>query len=252
MKRRSFFQVTDHGNGEIDLFWVRVEGIAVRLRHFSRSLPFANPVTADDRASLRWYLEELLNRPLAAERSRARHIEERMQLLGAALYQQVFRTYDEGLDPRTCYAEAVDDGLGQCELRLVSDDPAFLSIPWELLYALSEGFLGQQLSGVIRQPLDQTPRPAPLSPDSPIRVLLVTPRPYGAHDFTLRTIARALPRALRDAWPRLQIEVLRAPTFPELQRKLHEHPGAFHIVHIDGHAVSAARQITVAVSAGND
>jgi hypothetical protein len=92
MRRRSFFQVTDHGNGEIDLFWLRVEGTAMRLRHFSRSLPFASPVTADDRASLRWYLEELLQHPRSAERSRARHIEERMQLLGAAFYQQVFRT----------------------------------------------------------------------------------------------------------------------------------------------------------------
>ena len=95
MRRRSFFQLTDRGNGEITLFWVRVDGAAVMLRHFSRALPFFNPVTADDRASLRWYLEELLSRPMIPERSRARHIEERMQLLGAALYQQVFRTYDE-------------------------------------------------------------------------------------------------------------------------------------------------------------
>jgi tetratricopeptide (TPR) repeat protein len=236
MRRRSFFQVTDRGDGEIDLFWLRVEGAAMRLRHFSRALPFADPVTADDRTSLRWYLEDLLRHPLSAERSRARHIEERMQLLGAALYQQVFRTYDEGLDPRACYAEAVDDGLGQCELRVVSDDLAFLGIPWEMLYALSEGFLGLELGGVLRQPIDQQPAPAPLPPGTPLRVLLVAPRPRVAADSVLRTVARALPRAVRDLWPRLQIEVLREPTFSALQRELAEQPGRYHVVHVDGQA----------------
>src|SRR5690348_1607527 len=95
MKRRSFFQLTDRGNGEIDLFWVRVDGDTLRPRAYPRAMPFDNPITKEDRASIRWYLEELLTRPLVSERSRARNVEERLQQLGAALFQQVFRSFDE-------------------------------------------------------------------------------------------------------------------------------------------------------------
>jgi hypothetical protein len=98
------------------------------------------------------------------------------------LFQQVFRSFDdeEGVDPHEFFVEAVEAGLGECELRVVSDDPDFLAIPWELMRDASEGFLGQKLSGIVRQPVDSEPVTRPLDPAGPFRVLLVTPRPNGA------------------------------------------------------------------------
>ena len=72
MERRSFFELTDRENGEIDLFWMRVDGSTLVPRAFARPLPFANPITRDDRFELQWYLERFLQRPLAPERGRAR------------------------------------------------------------------------------------------------------------------------------------------------------------------------------------
>jgi tetratricopeptide (TPR) repeat protein len=62
----------------------------------------------------------------------------------------------------------------------------------------------------------------------------LTERQHGGR--RLQTVARALPRAVRDLWPRLQIEVLRQPTFAALQQKLREQPGTYQVVHIDGQA----------------
>ena len=90
-----------------------------------------DPLTAEDRKELRWYLEEYLSFPYGAERDRAAGVGERMAKRGEALFAQLFPRGDAQPNPQAFYQEAVRDGLDQCELCISSEDPAFLGLPWE-------------------------------------------------------------------------------------------------------------------------
>src|SRR5262249_21375466 len=63
-------------------------------------------------------------------------------------------------------------------------------------------------------------------------------RPYEG-DIPLGTVARPMLEALRERWPRIEVELLRPPTFDTLQRRLNERPGYYSLVHFDGHGVFA-------------
>jgi CHAT domain len=73
----------------------------------------------------------------------------------------------------------------------------------------------------------------------PVRVLLVICRPGGGDDVAFRSVARRVLQALTPADPdRIQLHVLRPPTFDQLARTLQqaERDGKpYHIVHFDGH-----------------
>jgi len=233
-------RIIDLGNGIIRVSWQ----YGTRIRE-SGTLSFENPLTQENRKDLRWYLEDYLIFPYGAERDRANRVEESMQSWGEALFRQIFDQKNTQDSPWLFYHEAVREDLRHCELSIVSGDPAFHSIPWELLFdpAMGRGYLSQHLKGLYREWSGQAIQVGTtISTEGPFRVLLIISRPYGEKDIPLGTVARPVLDALRPFRPKIELEVLRPPTFSALVDCLADRPGHFHLVHFDGHGVFAEAQ----------
>ncbi len=72
-------------------------------------------------------------------------------------------------------------------------------------------------------------------PSDKLNILLVIARPYGEQDIAFKTIARPLLTALSDIKKKVNIKVLRPPSFEQFERELNANKGFYHIVHFDGH-----------------
>jgi tetratricopeptide (TPR) repeat protein len=234
----NLLQVVDLGEGKIEVSWRRGN----ELSRYLSPLPFEDPLSADDRRELRWYLEEYLQFPYGAEESHARRVEENMAQWGEVLFSQVFPKAEADPDPRSFYQEAVRAGFDQCELCISSENTEFLNIPWELIRdpTPGRGYLAPSLGGLYRQRSGQAIQaPLEISQDEPFRILLIIARPLGDKDIPLGTVSRPMLEALRPLRPRVQLEVLRPPTFDALVKRLEDNPGFYHLVHFDGHGVFA-------------
>jgi len=151
-------------------------------------VPFPYPLTLKILKKLTWYLEEYLSFPYGAERDKARKVEKEMKEWGETLFNQVFQKCDFDPDPYFLYKEAAKKGLDTCELCVVSEDTAFLMIPWELLRDPTPGrYLAPLLRGLYRQRKSKEIGGNPSS--STFRILLVISRPK-EKDIPLQTVAR--------------------------------------------------------------
>ncbi|MGC1122616.1 MAG: CHAT domain-containing protein [Candidatus Methanofastidiosia archaeon] len=162
---------------------------------------------------------------------------------GESLFAQVFTKCDFDPDPRLLYHEAIRHGLNACELCIISDDTRFLGIPWELIRdpTPGRGYLALLLGGFYRK------LPTPVigeDPESrrPFRILLVISRPLGERDIPIQTVAHPVMQALRPFPDRIELEVLRPPTFDTLQKCLNANRGYYHCVHFDGHGILGKSQ----------
>jgi len=232
----NLLKISDLGDGHIQVLWQRGNEI-IQYQH---SIPFADPLSMEDKNELRWYLEEYLQFPYGAEEYRAEKLEQRMAEWGETLFNQVFIKSEQDPDPRGFYQEAVREGLMHCELCISSEDPVFLNIPWELIRdpTPGRGYLASSLGGLYRQ---RVGRKIEISSDidheGVFRILLVIARPFGEKDIPLSTVARPVLDAIKPFKSNIDLEVLRPPTFEALERKLNERPGFYNLVHFDGHGV---------------
>ncbi len=163
-----------------------------------------------------------------------------MERWGESLFAEVFPKSGPDPTPHALYEEAVRVGLETCELSISSEDARFLNIPWELIRdpTPGRGYLAPLLGGLYRQRTGMKLDPLQEAPGGrPFRILLVIARPYGDQDIPLGTVARPLLEALRPLGKRVEVELLRPPTFDAVQRRLNEHRGFYDVVHFDGHGV---------------
>ena len=212
----NLLHISDFKGGRVQISWRRGNDVP---RNYQNPIPFADPLSPEDREELRWYLEEYLDFPYGGERDRAQQVEKKMTEWGESLFKQIFIQDDSDSNPFMFYCEAVREGLERCELCISSEEPAFLSIPWELIRDPAPGrrYLALLLAGLYRQPADQGIKvPMEVSSEQPFRVLLVISRPYGERDVPLSTIARPMLKELNQLRPNVQLEVLRPPTFSAL------------------------------------
>lgn len=225
---RNWLRVS-HADGSIQLSWQRGQSAP-------RSAPavaFEHPFDQQALALLRWYLEEYLRFPYGLEPEKAKRVEQQFQVWGQQLFELVFRGSEKA---REFFQEATREGLDQCELEIASDNPAVLNLPWELLYSPDYQFLAPLLAGMCRSLSSQAVR-AEMGqlPQDQLNILLVIARPYGERDVALKTIARPMLDALAPIRQRVNLKVLRPPSFEEFERELNAHKGFYHIVHFDGH-----------------
>ena len=235
----STLHITDIGNSKVQISWQAGSAIP---RSCPEPIPFANPLTAQEREDLRWYLEGYLQFPYGAERWKAEQVEKKMEEWGKSIFKRIFPKCDFDPDPRSLYQEAVRIGLEDCEICITSEDASFLNIPWELVYdpTPGRGYLALLLRGLYRHRTGHKIEVPPTIPvNAPFRILLVIARPYGKRDVPLGMIARPMLEALRAQRARIEVEVLRPPTFDNLQRLLNERRGYYQLVHFDGHGVFA-------------
>ncbi|HTC74966.1 MAG TPA: CHAT domain-containing protein, partial [Edaphobacter sp.] len=239
MGAANLLQVADRGKGLVQVSWRQGNDVP---RVYPDDLSFSDPLTEADHAELRWYLEDFLQFPYGAERDRALALEKKMAGWGEALFEQVFPKAAHDPDPRGFYQEAVREGLRSCELCISSDNDEFLNIPWELIHdpTKGRGYLAPLMSGLYRQRVTQKIEFRPDSTaDGAFRILLVVARPYGERDVPLGAVARPVLEALRPLRPRIELELLRPPSFDELSRRLNGKPGHYNLVHFDGHGAFA-------------
>jgi len=220
----------NHEGDSIQLSWQRGQSNP----RPAPSVTFTHPFDEQALTDLRWYLEEYLRFPYGIYPDNAAKIEQKFQDWGEQLFELVFRSSEQA---RQFFQAATYEGLNQCELVITSDSPEVLNLPWELLYSPSDRqFLAPSLAGMSRSLSEYAPR-AEMGdlPQDKLNILLVIARPYGEKDIALRTIARPLLEALSNIRQKVNLKVLRPPSFEEFERELNAHRGFYHIVHFDGH-----------------
>jgi len=74
----NLLKITDLKDGKIQVSWQHKS----TARDCPHPLPFADPLTIEDRKELRWYLEEYLQFPYGAEEYKAQKVEEKMKVWG--------------------------------------------------------------------------------------------------------------------------------------------------------------------------
>ena len=183
----------------------------------SASVRFEFELSARDREDLRWYLEDYLQYPVDPAPEIARGVEARLAALGAELFQQVFRTSD---DARELWF-ALKGSLSDARVEVATGVDGAAGIPWELLRdPATDGPLALRAGAFVRA-LAETAAPVRVpSARETLRVLLVICRPGGRADVPFRSVASHLVRLSSGAREVFQLDVLRPPTFAQLDRVL--------------------------------
>ena len=195
-------------------------------------MPFASPLSAEDREDLRWYLEDYLIAPFAVYEERGQKVRAKLAQWGQALFEGLFGSGKPGRDAYLKSREAA------CELALLSRSPSFLSLPWELLQDPQRPApLALDLVAIDRTLL-AAGAAAEVPPGERLRVLMVIARPAGLRDVGYQMIARPLVERLEAVRGEVELEVLRPPTLEALNRQLQAATAGgrpYHILHFDGH-----------------
>jgi tetratricopeptide (TPR) repeat protein len=193
-----------------------------------------DPLTPQERAELEWYLEHYWQWPYEEFARRGRRVEELLVEAGKKLYSDVLGNRETmsivqlwRLQPNV-----------QRQISIISDEPAALSLPWELLHD-DQGFLAlrtQNPVSILRRLPQFEPASLLATFAPPLRVLLVTARPEGAGFVDPRGIARELLDEVQSQIEAgsIALEFLRPPTLKTLRKRLSENPPV-HILHFDGH-----------------
>ena len=201
----------------------------------SESFELELPLTEEDGAELRWYLEKFHGFVGPGTRERARAIEKRIEAWGKQLFEACFQGA-EGTNVYRNALEAVKAGQ-QVLLTLGSNESSFLQQPWELMRdgrgpLTFGGFsIRRQLVGA-KPTLGLPPRF-----ELPLRLLLIVARPNGAGFIDPRSSMAPLLDAL-DTLPAVELEFCQPPTLARLEELISSARKAkkpFHIVHFDGH-----------------
>jgi tetratricopeptide (TPR) repeat protein len=192
------------------------------------------PVDEAESDRVRWYLEEYAEFPAEPGPARAAQAVATLDEVGRSLFSAVFTRAAE----RTW---AMASAAGS-DLRVEVDaDPGDVpGLPWELLRDPVTGEAVALRAGEFVRTHRQASRPARLPQPSGerLRVLLVICRPDGRDDVPFRSVASRLVRGGADRMERLDLTVLRPPTFARLAEVLRAADRAgdpYHVVHFDGH-----------------
>ncbi len=193
------------------------------------------PLSADDAADLRWYLERYHEFVGDGTRARAAGIEVKLERWGRALFDAAFGNVAGTQVHNNLLAAAEDDR--PVLLTLGTTEPDVLVQPWELMRD-REGPLA--FRGVsIRRQLEGAKRYKKLALRLPLRLLLIVSRPEDSGFIDPRTSVRPLLDGL-DRLPKgaAEVEFCEPPTLGELEERIsraRKEKRPFHIVHFDGH-----------------
>ena len=218
---------------------VQVGWMSGNARQSAPPVAFQNPLADSDYEGIGWCLREYLDNPFGEAPARAEAVETGLRNLGRLLFQAAFRGNEESF---RLYSEATAAGLAECTLNILSDQPEFLALPWELMNEPDAGYPATQMVSVARR-LDQASPPAEQEQSSApqLNVLLVSPMPaliaedsganiQGSHgQQATETI-----KVLESLNIQVELDYLRPPTWESLSQVLEERSGHYHLVHFDG------------------
>lgn len=212
------------------------------------------PLEADD---LRWYLEKYAIWPSHVFRDRARKVEDSLVAWGRQLHDAAMPAGPTA-NVRAAWAQ-IDSHAGRrfsihvdatLELGASEADVAtareaatlLLGLPWELLHD-GDSFLFQGAKPTrVRRRLPNTRALDVAVVATPIRILVVSPRPEDGSCGYLDHRASALPlvQAMEDLAGEVHLQILAPATLPALRAELdraRRQREPYHVVHFDGHGV---------------
>ena len=195
-------------------------------------------LTEDDSRDLHWYLERYLEETFAPHPLRAARIEGRMGELGGLLFRDLFDAND---DTRALWA-ALAPVLGETRVEIAVRDGEAGALPWEWLWKPGASRpLAVAADSFVRVPeaVEKMEAAPVLGAGERLRILLVICRPGLEEDVPFRSVASRLLKAVTTAgWERIELTLLRPPTFDQLSatlRAAYKAGTPFHVVHFDGH-----------------
>ena len=204
-----------------------------------------DPLSEQERNDLQWYLEEYWKWPYEGFAQRGKEIEALLTEVGKRLYRIVFGSTQAMSILQACSSQLSQ----QLQISIISDLPAALSLPWELLHD-GQNFLALRAdhpASIVRSlPLnEQIEQKTAFVP--PLRILLITSQPEETGFVDPRSISRELFDELGDLIQAgaVELEFLRPPTLAALKSRLKKRKRPVHILHFDGHGIfgkSAAKQ----------
>lgn len=182
---------------------------------------------------LRWYLENFLDYPFSPNTDIADRVQEALSNWGKKTFSILFSG-----KARDWYQDARKSkvGLSGLRLKIACDDPRILAWPWEALCDPDGTTLAHTCC--IERQLNELHDPLEISknlPDNCINILLIIARPFGDRDVGYHAISRPLVDLAQKNGSPVHIDVLRPPTFNQLQRQLQDRKNFYHIIHFDGH-----------------
>lgn len=224
----------------------------------ARSWTFEAPLGPIEEEELRWYLETYAVWPSRFDDARVKAIEGKLVTWGHLLYAAALP--DEHVAPVLQAWAAVGSGPAARRFSIQVDpeldvgapqaavDAAreastlLLGLPWELLHD-GRGYLFQGSQPVrVRRRLPNTHATVKPVLATPIRVLLLSPRPEDEACGFIDHRASALPlvQAIEALGEVVHLTLLAPPTLPALRAELHRAREArrpYHVLHFDGHGV---------------
>ena len=147
------------------------------------------------------------------------------------MFQAVFHGNPEA---ESYFSTAVAEGLDSYTLAIVSDDPSFLGLQWELLNDPDVGYLAGRFSSLVRR-LSAPPLSdfySSLTTEQ-LNVLLVSPAPIG-RDEPSSSLAWETAEALESLDVHASLDCLVPPTFDAFSEQLSANKGHYHLVLFDG------------------
>ncbi len=201
----------------------------------TEKIQFINPLSDQDLADLRWYIEAYCQWPVGPDYSRAHEIETRLPGIGRSLFNSIFKTSAEAMG---LFKDFLNNRDADSMITIDTTEPRILRLPWELL-AEEGGYMFSKNPAVsIRRRMHQTKKPQIRVFDLPVRILMVVSRPKDAVFIDPRSSARPLLDAVDKLGDRAVVEFLRPPTLAALSRRLHDTKlPMVHVVHFDGHGM---------------
>ncbi|MDU9048262.1 MAG: tetratricopeptide repeat protein [Candidatus Electrothrix sp. Rat3] len=230
---------------ELRLTFSDASHVAVSLlgaaAEYSPPAEFINPLEEADLNELRWYLEDY-GTSYAAEPDdvRAVAVQEQLPVWGTALFEAALDNERKAAKLFDRFLESGEEGR---VLSIAADEPAVLTLPWELLHTPKGSFLVNENPPIsIRRGLPgagdaRTPQPRAAKPG--LHLLFIVSRPDGASFIDPRRDADAVLSALaQQEQARVEVEFLRPPTLDALRRRLRDtRLPTVDIIHFDGHGV---------------
>ena len=184
-------------------------------------------------SQLKWYFEDYPECPTGENESKALAVMETLRQWKKDISYLLF----PGLFPklRAGFLSKQDS------VRIVSDSPATLSWPWEILCDPGVGALARCYS-VERQPQEIGAPICSIERETEeLHILFVISRPDGSQEINYLAMAREVLDYVSRENLQVTVDVLRPATFENLKRTLEIKQGYYHIVHFDGHGAYSPR-----------
>lgn len=228
-------EIIDNSNGTITIKTYKNDIHSMTIKE---NIQFDDPTTFEERQAIQWYLREFLIFPFGAEIEKAKEVEFKLKEFGERIFRIIFNEDTSTPNSLALYNNMVELGIHNLEIALVSNDPRFFSIPWELIYdPYSKFFIGLEAKCFYRQYRLNIKEiaPAKFTEKKKMDILIIISRPYGDSDIPYSIVAKPILEALAPYRDFINIDVLRPPTLSSFEAQLLDKN--YDLIHFDGHGI---------------